>query len=452
MMESPMTRRQALQSLSALALSSMYSAAGSESARKPLNVVWIVADDLGYGDVGCYGCLDIPTPNLDRLANEGVRATRFYAMPVCSPTRASLLTGVSPHVAGVETALMGEGGLRANTMTAAKWFRGQGYRTGLVGKWHLGYAGASLPNAQGFDEFFGHLGGKIHYYAHTDELNGVERPDLWEDSTAVQRPGEYTTTLFTERACAFVRDNTSRPFFLMLSYNAPHYARGKRAGDQLAPDHYIQAPAEYIERVARNPAQPTMREMYAAAVACMDDGIGRLLKTLDAEGLAERTLVIFFSDNGADLGHGGSGGPLSGQKGWLSEGGIRAVFLARLPGNIPAGNVSTHPADVRDIFATTVALADVSAPLPAMEGRDVSAVWAGHDGAPRDLCFAWRKERAVMRDEWKWIETEGEMHLYDVEHDPAESKDMAMQKPALAAGLARAWEQWARRTGAAIES
>lgn len=445
-----MSRRQSLQAMAAFALSSVCSRAGDAPARQPLNIVWIVADDLGYGDLGCYGCRDIPTPNLDRFAGEGMRSTRFYAMPVCSPTRASLLTGLSPHVAGVESALMGEGGLPGDAVTVAKWLRARGYRTGLVGKWHLGYEGASLPNAQGFDEFFGHRGGKIHYFEHTDELSGRELHDLWENDREAERPGEYSTTMFTERACDFVRENKTRPFFLMLSYNAPHYARGMKAGERKSADHYIQAPPEYVERVARDPKNPTIRDMYAAAVACMDDGIGRFLKTLDEQGLRDRTLVVFMGDNGADVGHGGSSGPLSGHKGELSEGGIRAALLARLPGTIPARSESADPGDVRDLFATSAALAGAGAGLPPMEGRDASEIWKGTAAAIHDLCFAWREDRAVFRGRWKWIRTGGKSFLYDAENDPAETNNLAEQNPDLADDLASAWQQWARRTGASV--
>ena len=409
----------------------------------PLNIVWIVADDLGYGDVGCYGCTDIPTPQLDALAAQGLRSTRFYAMPVCSPTRASLLTGMSPRATGVETALMGGGGLRADAVTVAKLLRGCGYRTALVGKWHLGYQGAALPNAQGFDEFFGHVGGKIHYFDHTDELGGQERPDLWENERAIQRPGEYSTTLFTDRACDFVRAHREGPFSLMLSYNAPHYARGRKAGEQKTPDFYIQAPPEYVERVARDPKHPTMREMYAAAVAAMDDGIGRLLKTLDEQGLRERTLVVFLSDNGADTGHGGSSGVLSGHKAQLAEGGIRAALIARLPGVIPAGRVGSTPADVRDLLPTCIALAGAAVTLPAIEGFDVSGDWRGEVAGPdQDRCFSWRNEQAVFRGRWKWYAAAGVQHLYDVNADPGEKNDLAPQYPLETSELASAWQQW----------
>lgn len=415
-------------------------------AAAPLNVVWIVADDLGYGDVGCYGCRDIPTPQLDALAGQGLRSTRFYAMPVCSPARASLLTGRSPRDTGVETALMGGGGLRKDAVTVAKVLQGRGYRTALVGKWHLGYEGAALPNAQGFDEFFGHRGGKIHYYDHTDDVGG-ERADLWENEKPVLRPGEYSTTMFTDRACSFVRENRNRPFFLMLSYNAPHYARGKKPGDNHPPDYYIQAPPELVARVARDPQHPTLREMYAAAVACMDDGIGRLLKTLDELGLRDRTLVVFLSDNGADIGHGGSSGPLSGHKAQLAEGGIRAAMMVRLPGVIPAGRIDATPADVRDLFPSSIALAGAGAQPPALEGIDLSDVWRGRSPGPdRSLFFAWQKEGAVIHGRWKWRESGGGQQLFDVVNDPGEKKDLAAEQPQEASALSAEWARWSCRS------
>lgn len=419
-------------------------AAEDAAMPRPLNIVWIVADDLGYGDLGCYGAKDIPTPQLDALAAQGLCSTRFYAMPVCSPTRAALLTGRSPKAAGVETALMGGGGLPAGTVTAARLFQARGYRTALVGKWHLGYADASLPNAQGFDEFFGHLGGKLHYYEHTDELGGKERPDLWENDQPIDRAGTYTTTLFTDRACDFVRANRERPFFLMLSYNAPHYARGKKAGDTFGPDHYIQAPPEAIARVARDPKNPTLRELYAAAVNVMDEGIGRFLKTLDDEGLRERTLVIFLSDNGADTGHGGSSGPLSGHKAQLAEGGIRVAMMARLPGVIPAGRVVSAPADVRDVLVTSAALAGVKLTPWSAEGVDVSPAWRGQASDASLRCFAWQRERAVLSGPWKWHDTGDAIRLYNLERDPAERQNLADQYPEQVAELSAAWSAWSQ--------
>lgn len=420
---------------------------GQAHGPEPRNIIWIVADDLGYGDMGCYGSPDIKTPHLDALAGEGLRSTRFYAMPVCSPTRAALLTGRSPQAVGVETALMGAGGLRAGTATLGGWLREQGYRTALVGKWHLGYTGKSLPNAQGFDEFFGHLGGKLHYYQHTDELNGKVTPDLWENLQPVERAGAYSTDLFTERAEMFVRANRDRPFFLMLSYNAPHYARGQKSGERLTPDHYLQAPPEWIRRTARDPDRPTMRELYAAVVEAMDAGVGRLMRTLDESGLRDRTLVVFLSDNGADTGHGGSSGVLSGHKAQLAEGGIRAALLARCPGRIPVGLRSETPMDVRDLWATSAALAGLPAPPAGLEGIDMSAAWQGRPGPDRDRCWAWRGERVVLRGPWKWHQAGAQSRLYDVQADPAEQHDLAQTQSERITSMAAAWQAWADRIG-----
>jgi arylsulfatase A-like enzyme len=409
----------------------------------PANLLWIVADDLGYGDLGCYGCADIPTPNLDALAGQGLRAVRHYAMPVCSPTRAALLTGRAPQAAGVEEALMGHGGLPANTMTMARWLRGRGYRTALVGKWHLGYEDAALPLAQGFDEHVGHLGGKLHYYRHTDELEGREQPDLWENGRPLQAPGVYSTDLFSERACRFIAENARRPFFLMLAYNAPHYARGRKPGEDLPSEHYIQAPPAYVTRFARDPAQPTLREMFTAAVSCMDDGIGRVLRALDQAGLRESTLVVFQSDHGADQHHGGGNGVLSGYKAQLCEGGIRVPMIARLPGVLPGGQVLAGPSDSRDLWSTSAALLGLG-DLPPQEGVDGSAAWRGRPaGGEHDQCFAFRQERAVVRGRWKWLYREGVAHLYDVQEDPAEQRDLWASRQELAAELASVWARWA---------
>lgn len=402
------------------------------------NLVLIVADDLGYGDLGCYGCRDIPTPHLDQLAAEGVLFRRHYAMPVCSPTRAALLTGRSPHAVGIDEALMGRGGLSPGITTLPRWFRERGYHTGLVGKWHLGYEGSALPLEQGFAEHFGHLGGKLHYYRHTDELDGLERADLWENGKPVTRPGEYSTDMFSSRACEFIAKNASRPFFLMLSYNAPHYARGIRPGEAKPAEYYLQAPPDYVLRFAADPANPSMRELYAAVVSCLDDGIGRVLAALDAFGLRDQTLALFQSDHGADAHHGGSNGMLGGFKAQLAEGGIRVPMIARFPDHLHAGAVVEVPSDVRDIWPTASSLLGLSAPRH-LEGCDLSSVWLGLTaGFDRDQSFSFRQERAVIRGRWKWIADAGGQRLYDLERDPREQHDLRFRSPDVCLSLARA--------------
>jgi arylsulfatase A len=250
------------------------------------NLIFILADDLGYGDIGCYGCPDIQTPHLDRLAADGVRFTDFYANgAVCSPTRAAFLTGRYQQRIGLDNALyyqeMGRG-LPAEGETVADGLRGAGYVTALIGKWHLGYDEGRRPLEQGFDYFFGLLGGNHHYFAHMDRI-GVD--DLWLGNEAIEREG-YTTDLITEEAEVFIEKHRERPFFLYLSHAAPHFPwQGPGdAGKDIRPKDQSWQTGD--------------RATYVAMVERMDEGIGRVLEAIDASGLRERTLVVFTSDNG----------------------------------------------------------------------------------------------------------------------------------------------------------
>jgi len=199
-----------------------------------------------------------------------------------------------------------------------------------------------------------------------------------------------------------------------------------------------------MARVARDPDKPTMREQYAAAVVAMDEGIGRFVKALDDEGLRDRTLVVFLSDNGADTGHGGSSGPLTGHKAQLSEGGIRAAMIARLPGVIPPGRVVGSPADVRDLLTTSASLAGVDLAPWSAEGVDVSSAWRGGPGDQHVRCFAWRDERVALQGPWKWHAKASQVHLYQLDLDPAEQQNVADAHPAPLAELTAAWQAWSQ--------
>lgn len=409
------------------------SAAEDDSA-KP-NIILIVADDLGYGDLGIYGCKDIPTPHIDSIAKQGVRFFHAYAYNVCSPTRAALITGRYAERSGIRTVLMG-GSVKAfgEAKTLAGSLKAGGYATGLVGKWHLGYQGDVRPTRMGYDEFFGSLGGKIDYYKHTDSTQKGSGPegkhDLWEGEKEVFRDG-YSTELFTQRAIKFVRVHFKGPFFLHLCYNAPHFSTRKGV---------FQAPESYLKKfnVTTNPNGT--RGGYAAMVNCMDDQIGRLLAELAALKLENNTLIVFVSDNGAELV--GSNGNLSGGKKSSKEGGIRVPLIAKLPGRIPAGIVREDVVHVMDLMPTLLYLTGLPAPDGVkFDGINVWPAMTGSDPVPKRILF--HPPSTIRRGEWKLYGNK----LYNLAEDPAERIDVAERNPEIAAVLQREMEAYIQDLG-----
>jgi arylsulfatase A-like enzyme len=401
-------------------------ASGAETttlAPKP-NIIWIMADDLGYGDLGCYGAKDIPTPHIDSLAAGGVRCETFYAAAsTCSPSRASILSGLYPEALGIGGALMGEGGLPAEAVTIAETLKASGYTTGLIGKWHLGYEGETLPNRQGFDEFYGHRGGKIDYFTHHDTAQKIEgskdgKHDFYENEKEIFPEG-YSTDLFTERAVSFVDRHKAEPFFMFLSYNAPHYAR----------PGVLQAPESYLKKFAREDPNK-QRPIYAAMVSCMDDGIGKVLEAVKRNGLEENTIIMFVSDNGGDPSNGGYNTPFSGMKWSLKEGGIRVPMIMKWPGHIPAGTTTKEILHMIDCYPTMLAAAGIPQAAGAkIHGTNILEVIEGKSGAPlRPLYFG---KDTVRMGKWKLLGT----NLYDLEADPQEKVNLATQEPGVLAEL-----------------
>ncbi|MCB1231488.1 MAG: sulfatase [Verrucomicrobiae bacterium] len=414
---------------------------------RPPNLVFILADDLGYGDPGCYGAPDIRTPNIDRLAAEGVRFTDFYANgAICSPTRIAFLTGRYQQRLGMDNALyyqeMGRG-LPEGGVTIASRLRQVGYATGISGKWHIGYDHERQPLQQGFDHFFGLLGGNHHYFAHMDRI-GV--PDLWLGNDAVEREG-YSTNLFSTDAIEFVEENRDRPFFLYLSHAAPHFP--------------WQGPDD-VDKIVR-PKKPEWQEgdrpTYIAMVERMDQTIGDLLAKLDELDLAGQTLVVFTSDNG---GHTYSRNlPLRDYKGSLWEGGIRVPCIARWPGVIPAGTTTSQIGITMDWSATFAALAGNKAASDGDEGINLMPVITGKND-PIERTLFWRKrpgpvrkkvdrERAVRRGDWKYLEpAEGGPWLIDLSKDISETENHIAEHPELAAELKQKLDNWDAEMDAAL--
>ena len=424
----PVMMKRVLFLLSLMLMPSTGTAADSPVPRP--NVVLIVADDLGYGDLGCYGCKDIPTPHLDSLARDGARFTDGYAYNVCSPTRAALITGKYASRSGINTVLMGKSVERfAKATTLARVLKDAGYKTGLVGKWHLGYDGDVVPTKMGYDEFFGCHGGKIDYFKHTDSTQ-KDKHELWEGEREVFMEG-YSTDLFTDRAVQFLHKHAKEKFFLQITYNAPHFATKKGV---------FQAPEAYLKKFKVEGSPDGTRGGYAAMVNCMDDGVGRVLGALKELGVERETLVIFISDNGSELV--GSNAPFSGGKHSNKEGGIRVPWLARWPGTIPPGSVVSEPVHVIDVMPTLLAVTDTPAPKGLeFDGRSFWPAVTGKGGLEERTLFF--PPSAVRRGEWK---LNGDK-LYQLKDDPAEKKNVATQHPEVRDRLAKEMETWRTQLG-----
>ncbi|MEY5012334.1 MAG: hypothetical protein RLZ22_853 [Verrucomicrobiota bacterium] len=388
-------------------------------ARSRPNIIWIMADDLGYGDLGCYGCKDIPTPHIDSIASNGIKCTNFYAAASsCTPSRASILSGRYPEAVGMTKVLMGKGGMSSSVVTLPEVLKSSGYATGLIGKWHLGYTGTSLPNNQGFDDFYGHRGGKIDFFNHKDDAqkergNPMGKHDFFENEHEIFPQG-YSTELFTKRAIGFLEQHKDQPFFLFLAYNAPHYAR----------KGVLQAPEPYVRKFAKDKNKPTMRELYAAMVSCMDDGVGEVLACLKRNEMEKNTIVIFVSDNGADPEHGGSNTPLSGGKKSTREGGLRVPMLAQWPGHLVSGTTSKEILHMIDFFPTMLSVAGAEKPQGLkLDGCDALECLKGVSKIPeRALLFG---SQTVRMGKWKLSDSK----LYDLDEDPQETRDLSAEQP-----------------------
>jgi N-acetylgalactosamine-6-sulfatase len=416
-----------------------------EAANRPSdqpNIVFMLADDLGYGDLGCYGCPDIRTPHLDRLASEGIRFTDFYAnAAVCTPTRAAFLTGRYQQRLGLDNALyyqeMGRG-LPEDGETIADALRSAGYTTGLAGKWHVGYDHLRQPRQQGFDHFFGLLGGNHHYFEHMDRI-GVA--DLWLENELIERDG-YTTDLITEDAVAFIEAHHRKPFFLYLAHAAPHFPwQGPDDRDKvIQPKH--------------KSWQQGDRETYIAMVESMDRGIGRVLAKLDELNLRRNTLVVFTSDNG---GHTYShNAPLRGAKATIWDGGTRVPCIARWPGVLPTNGVTSQVGITMDWTATFRRLAGIAADPVGEDGIDLLPILTDKV-AQRERTLFWRRQkgpvrksveegRAVRQGPWKLVEqATGERHLFHLPSDIGETRNLLDQHPDLAEQLHAELDAWERR-------
>ena len=374
------------------------------------NVVVLIADDLGWNDIGTHNP-KIVTPNLVKLAKEGVELQRFYGYPVCSPARAGLLTGVLPRRLGLVNIIMpGQAGITKATPTLPAKLKAAGYATSLIGKWHLGSQNPAL--AVGFEHFYGFMGGEVDYLKHTD-MRG--KPDWQRDGKQIEESG-YTTYLFADEASKQIRNrDKAKPFFLQVAFNAPHI-------DLAAPEDLV--------------AKHKSDGLYGAVVEGLDIGIGRILATLDEQGLRDNTLVIFVSDNGASR-RNGSNAPLRGYKSSVDEGGIRTPAIVRWPKRVPAGVKLDQPIAIIDLFPSIAAALNL--PLTAELKLDGVNQWpaiAGGKTLPRPAFLVASADIALFDGDWKLVETNaGQRTLYNLKADVSEAKDLLAAQPELAAKL-----------------
>lgn len=408
------------------------------------NIVFIFTDDLGYGDLGCFGAVDIATPNIDRIAAEGIKFTSFLsASPVCSPSRAGLLTGRMPQRMGINSVFFPESltGMDPEEITIAEILKDKGYRTGLIGKWHLGHLEKFLPLHQGFDEYFG-----IPY---SNDMASVVymRGNEVEEFKVDQR---YTTKTYTEESLKFIESSEDTPFFLYLAHNMPHVP--------------IYASPEF--------KGTSNRGLYGDVIQELDWSVGEILKKLEEKGILENTLIVFSSDNGPWLvmeDHGGSAGPLREGKQFTFEGGVRVPTVAMWRGKIDAGQVYEDLATQMDWFPTFCKLVGAEIPQDReIDGRDLSAVLFenGNREADTFIYYMLASQEAYREGDWKikrpyagFGGTRGmkkvDAHdtlLFNLKNDPGETNNLAKENPEKAAQMMRAMELAVKQLGPLPES
>jgi len=406
------------------------------------NIVLILTDDMGYGDLASYGSPDIKTPNIDGLAKAGVRFTQFYANgSTCTPTRAALITGRYQQRFAMERPLSHESspdgklGLAANGHSLPQLLLNHGYETGLIGKWHLGYQQQFSPRAHGFATFFGFKAGYIDYYQHTD---GGGESDLFENDTPITVDG-YMTDLITDRSVRFIDAHARSPFFLEVAYNVPHWP-------YQVPDHPSTA-IDKARHVFAYDENPGTRADYVKMLERADQGVGQILAALDRNGLAGNTLVIFTNDNGGEWLS--RNAPLFNRKFSVYEGGIRVPALMRWPGRVAAGQVSNQVGLTMDLSATILAAAGANVPAEArLEGVDLLPLVAA-GASPSSRTLFWRvnsaglSQRAVRDGDWKlFIDSPGRAMLYDLRTDVGERHDVSASNTAVVRRLAQLLQAW----------
>jgi len=422
--------------LTAAACRKPFSVTAAASDIERPNIILIMADDLGYGDIDCYGGW-ISTPNIDTLAKGGMRFTDYHSNgPVCSPTRAALLTGRYQQRCGIDAVVTANGlaretGMAQKEITFAEVLKRRGYVTGLFGKWHVGYRVEFNPTKQGFDEFIGYVSGNVDYHTHIDQ---AQIDDWWKGDEKTPEEG-YVTDLITRHAVDFIQRHKDEPFCLYLPHEAPHYPYQGR-GD----------PPERLPggRQSAKAKGPEIERAYREMVEIMDQSVGRVVETVRTLGLERNTFIFFCSDNGANKN--GSNKPLRGAKGSLWEGGHRVPAIACWPGRIEPGTVCHQTVLGIDLFPTMASIA--KADLPAgldLDGLDLLGLLTRGSTLPeRTLFWAFKNQRAVRKGPWKLLVQGNTERLFNLDSDLGEQNDLAPNHPDVAASLRAELTTWQR--------
>lgn len=402
------------------------------------NIILIMADDLGYGDISCYGSEFINTPVLDKMASEGIKFTDYHSNgAVCTPTRAALMTGNYQQRAGLEGVIYAQIGKRmygisSSEKTIAEYFKEAGYTTGAFGKWHLGYKPEFNPVKHGFDEFYGYVSGNVDYISHRD---GIGLYDWWLNADTIHEEG-YVTDLITNHALGFIENNKDKPFFLYLPHEAPHYPYQGRN------DKADRLPGKEFPALG---SRPDKKQAYKEMVEIMDENIGRVFNKLEELGLENKTLVLFCSDNGAT--NMGSNGELNGFKTTLWEGGHRVPAIGWYPKKIEAGIITDATILSMDILPTFLSVIG-SSPQENLDGIDFSELMFNKKSPDeRPVFWRYRNQWVARKGDWKYLKIENEEYLFNLKNDLGEQNNLFDANPEKVKELKALLKQWETEMG-----
>ena len=450
------TRRQFLKQISLSTLSFALMGCCKKSATQKPNIIYIMIDDLGYGDLGCYGSKVNRTPNIDRLAKKGIRFTDYHSNgPMCTPTRAALMTGMYQHRFGkkFEGAISGkkhyDEGLPLEAITIAEVLKKAGYVTGMYGKWHLGYKPPFLPADQGFDEFIGLGSGDGDHHTHIDRSGRV---DWWRNNELKMENG-YSTDLITDHSINFIKTHQKKPFFLYVSHLSIHFPW--QGPDD--PHHRVEGKDYANDKWGIIPDKNNVSPHVKTMIESIDIGVGKIMNTLKNQNLENNTLVIFTSDNGGYTHYANShfnissNGPLRGQKKEVYEGGHRVPFIAYWPGKIKKGSQSDEIVMTIDMFPTFAELAQATIPKNhQLDGISILSHLFNNKSLPeRAVCWKIDNERAIRKGKWKLcLIKKNPPELYNLFKDIGETKNMAAENPELVKRLFAEYAEWEKNVTA----
>ncbi len=415
--------------------------ANKKDALKKPNIVLIMADDLGYGDLSCYGNLDIQTPNIDALAEKGVLFTDFHSNgAVCSPTRAALLTGKYQQRTGIEGVVTAKEhrdvGLSLNEITIAEELNKYGYNSAMFGKWHLGYSKEFNPSLQGFTQFEGFVSGNIDYHSHIDQEGHLD----WWNNTVIENKEGYSTDLITDNGVDFIKaynpEKTKKPFFLYLPHEAPHGPYQRRI-DKVLREIGKPDKTKYVEE--------EVASIYKEMIEVMDEGVGKIIQTLKETGQYENTIVLFFSDNGAN--RFGNNGILRGAKASPFEGGSRVPAIISYPTKIKEGIVNNETVLTMDILPTLLDFIGQKPSANNIDGISIKENLLNQTKLPeRDVFFSYGRKSFIRRGHWKLISfnrgNSGKSELYNLSTDLGEKNDVSLEHPELVNELLKKLDLW----------